>query len=307
MNTAELFLCLAPGNLPRRFLPSRVIRILLLILSALPAVAQDVRVLSFNIRYNNFMDGANAWPHRKEAVAQLIEKTADVAGLQEVKPEQRSWLIEHLPQFGVLGVGREPEDRDESVPVVYRKDRFEVLASGTFWLSENPDVAGSTSWGNKLPRICTWAKLRDNKANHAIFFYNVHLDHQSGSARQRGAALVADHIVKREGKEPAILVGDFNCTFADAPLKALAARENPALVSTYDALGVPAEGTFHGFTGKTGTRAIDYIFFEKDRWKVKSGSILKTTYRGTDGVDRYVSDHFPIDAVLEPIAPAKSE
>src|SRR4051812_15635396 len=99
------------------------------------------------------MDGANRWEFRKEAVAKVISDRADLAGLQEVKPEQRAWLIEHLPEFGFVGIGRKPGDTDEAVPVVYRKRRFELLDSGTFWLSEKPSEPGSTSWGNKLPRI----------------------------------------------------------------------------------------------------------------------------------------------------------
>jgi endonuclease/exonuclease/phosphatase family metal-dependent hydrolase len=182
-----------------------------------------------------------------------------------------------------VGVGRELNDGDESVPVVYRKDRFEVVASGTFWLSEKPEEPASTSWGNKLPRICTWARLRDKKAEHDVWFYNVHLDHQSMMARERGLKLVGDRIRDRDSKDPAILVGDFNTSVGGAAIKAFATRENPAFISTYDALGVPAAGTFHGFSGVAEGSAIDFIFLLKGVGAVKSGSILKTTYSGIDG------------------------
>ena len=268
-------------------------------LVALTSVAEEVRVLTFNIRYNNVMDGANAWPFRKEAVARLIEERADVAGLQEVKPDQRAWLSEHLPDFTLVGVGRGPNDTDESVPIAFRKERFEVQASGTFWLSDTPDQVASTTWGNKLPRICTWAKLRDRKDARQFWFYNVHLDHQSGHAREKGLMLVADRAGKREGNDPILMVGDLNSSVGDSPLAALALKEKPAFRSTYEVMGVAAEGTFHGFTGKTGARAIDYIFVEKDRWKVVGGKILKTTYKAQDGEERFVSDHFPVEATVE--------
>ena len=274
------------------------VKVLLFLLLAIPALAQDLRVLTFNIRYNNPKDAVDAWPNRKEAVAKLIKEKADVAGLQEVKPDQRAWLIENLPEFGFVGVGREINDGDESVPVIYRKDRFEVVASGTFWLSNKPEEPASTSWGNKLPRICTWAKLRDGKAGHDFWFYNVHLDHQSDQARVRGLELVGDRIRDRESKDPVILVGDFNTNYGGAAIKALVARENLGLISTYDALGIPADGTFHGFGGVGQGGAIDYIFLSKDSGKVKSGSILKTTYENKDGQQRFVSDHFPVEAVL---------
>jgi endonuclease/exonuclease/phosphatase family metal-dependent hydrolase len=269
------------------------------LLAVQAAFSAEIRVLTFNIRLNRVLDGANAWPHRQEAVAKLIKDRADVAGLQEVKPEQRSWLIEQLPEFAFIGVGRAPNDTDESVPVVYRKDRFEAVASGTFWLSEAPDVAGSTSWGNQLPRVCTWAKLRDRQGGSLFWFYNVHLDHQSGAAREKGLALVADRIRGAGGEAPSLLVGDFNASVGDAPLAMLALREKPAFRSTYEVMGVAPEGTFHGFTGKTGTRAIDFIFIEKDRWKVNGGKVLKTTYLAKDGVERFVSDHFPVEALVE--------
>lgn len=273
---------------------------LLVLLSALflTASGEEIRVMTFNIRLNNASDGANAWDYRREAVAKLIKDRADIAGLQEVRPEQRSWLIEQMPEFGFIGVGRAADDTDESVPVVYRKDRFEVIASGTFWLSETPQVVASTSWGNKLPRVCTWAKLREKGAGKVMLFYNVHLDHQSGAAREKGLSLALDHIAAQEGKEPAVLVGDLNATVGDPPLEMLKAKEKPAMISTFESLAVPPAGTFHGFTGQTKTRAIDFIFVEKGRWKVVDGQILKTTYPANDGVDRHVSDHFPVEATL---------
>ena len=262
------------------------------------AWAEELRILTFNIRWNNILDAANGWTYRKEAVAKVIRETADVAGLQEVTPDQRQWLQEQLSEFEFVGLGREPEDKGESVPVIFRKERFELQESGTFWLSETPGLVASKTWGNQIPRICTWVKLRERKSETSFWVYNVHLDHQSGNSRVRGIELVAERMKERSGGEPAILVGDFNATVGEGPISALLKRENPALTSTFDALNVPAEGTFHGFTGATKTRAIDFIFFEKKRWSVKSGSVVKATYKGTDGVDRFVSDHFPVEAVL---------
>jgi endonuclease/exonuclease/phosphatase family metal-dependent hydrolase len=275
-----------------------LVKAFLFFLLTFPALAQDLRVLTFNIRYDNPKDGPDAWPNRKEAVAKVIKEKADLAGLQEVKPEQRAWLIENLPEFGFIGIGRELKDGGESVPVLYRKDRFDVVASGTFWLSEKPDEPASTSWGNKLPRICTWVRMRDSKAGGVLWFYNVHLDHQSEPARVKGLDLVANRIGEREASEPVILVGDLNTSVGGSAVKALAERTRPAMISTYEALGLPAAGTFHGFKGEAPGTAIDFIFLKKGQGKVKSCEVLKTTYPGTDGTERYVSDHFPVTAVV---------
>jgi endonuclease/exonuclease/phosphatase family metal-dependent hydrolase len=280
---------------------------LILLLAVLPLVsadATDVRVLTFNIRYSNKIDGLDGWENRREAAAKLIAGKADLAGLQEVKPDQRQWLAEHLPDFTVVGIGREPGDKDEAAPVVFRKERFELLASGTFWLSEKPEEPGSKGWDAKLPRVCTWAKLRDRQAasdkEAVLWFYNVHLDHMGEESRLKGLGLVTDRMAARAGDERALLTGDFNTTADEPPSKMLAAREKPALISSYQALGLEPVGTFHAFKGKTTFGAIDFIYAEKERWTFKSSEVLKTTYPGVDGKPRYVSDHFPVQAVLSP-------
>jgi len=258
--------------------------------------AEDVRVLSFNIRYANPADGPDRWEHRREAVAALIAREADVAGLQEVLPAQRAELVERLPDYGYVGVGRDPDDRGESSPIFFRKERFKPLESGTFWLSDRPEEPGSRTWGAKLARICTWVKLQDARNGTAFYLYNTHLDHQSNAAREKSIPLIQARIAARGGADPVVLTGDFNMRADDAAFAPL------TLVSTYQALGVPAEGTFHAFSGKAQAGAIDFIFTEKDRWVVRSTARLQTTYQAPDGTERFVSDHFPVVAVLMPKA-----
>jgi endonuclease/exonuclease/phosphatase family metal-dependent hydrolase len=267
-----------------------------------PPAQPSFRVVTFNIRYENKIDGPNAWTNRREAAAKLIEEHADLAGLQEAKPSQRGWLGEHLPGFGVIGVGRKANDTDEGVPILYRKDRFEVLSSGTFWLSETPEVPESISWESSLPRICTWAKLKDKKAaagKDVFWYYNVHLDHRAPLAREKGLELVHARMAARGSDEPVLLTGDCNSALTDTPIKKLLAMDQPALITTYESLGVPAAGTFDSFTGKIAGYAIDFIFTQKEAWKVRSGSILKVTYPAVDGQARAVSDHFQVEATIE--------
>ncbi len=263
--------------------------------TAVSAFADDVRVLTFNIRYDNPRDGLDGWANRREAVAKVIAG-ADLAGLQEVKPGQRAWLRERLPEFEVVGIGREKDDTDESAPVVFRKERFELVESGTFWLSETPEVVASKSWDTSLPRVCSWATLRDRRDRQTVSFFNVHLDHRGATARDKGIALVLERMAKVAG--PVILTGDFNATTEDAPLRRVAASEKPPLVSSTVALGEKEEGTFNGFTGKSDVGAIDFIFGEKERVRFVSRAILRTTYEGVDGKQRYPSDHFPVSAVV---------
>src|SRR4051812_28980425 len=124
--------------------------------------AAPIRVMSFNIRFDNPTDGPNRWRHRRRFVADLIAPEADLAGLQEARRCPLGWLDRHLHGFKWVGVGRaNGKRRGEYSPIFYRCERFELLDRGTFWLSERPDEPGSRSWGTSVARIATWALLRD--------------------------------------------------------------------------------------------------------------------------------------------------
>jgi endonuclease/exonuclease/phosphatase family metal-dependent hydrolase len=270
---------------------------------SLCAHGEDFRLLSFNIRYANPKDGADRWENRREAVVKLIREEADLAGLQEVLPEQRAEIAERCSEFTVVGVAREEDDKGEASPILFRKDRFEALASGTFWLSDTPETVGSHTWGNTLPRICTWARVRDSKSGAAFFLFNTHLDHESQPSRVRAIELIAQRMRTRGRNEPVLLCGDFNINDdnpAFAPLAGAAESASDVLpmTSAYRLASVPAEGTFHAFTGKPQSDAIDFIFLQHNRWKLRSVVVLKTTYSAADGTQRYVSDHFPVRALI---------
>jgi hypothetical protein len=103
-----------------------------------------IRVMTFNIRYNNPQDGKNAWKHRKEKVASMIRlHRTDLAGLQEVQDDQLAELQQLLPEWNWAGLrsrGGKNEKGDEHVPILYRANRFDLLDQGVFWLSETPEV-----------------------------------------------------------------------------------------------------------------------------------------------------------------------
>ena len=117
-----------------------------------------LRVMTFNIRYHNPADGVNAWPARRDWVAQIIrDRGADLVGIQEALPDQIADLEKRLPEYGWYGVGRDDgRRRGEHTPIFYRKARLERLDQGAFWLSEQPDKPGSQSWDTSLPRVAVW-------------------------------------------------------------------------------------------------------------------------------------------------------
>ena len=258
--------------------------------------ATPVRVLSFNIRYNNPGDSIHAWPNRKDYVANLIRfHDADLVGVQEALKEQVDTLAARLPGYGWFGVGRDDgREAGEFSAIFYRESRFEVLEEGTFWLSETPDSAGSTGWDAALPRVVTWGRLQDRTSGETFFFFNTHFDHRGQEARLESARLIRNRLGEMAGDLPFVLTGDFNTTEDALPYAALTDDEDEtaALFDAYYATQSPPygpEATFHGFvvTETPGAR-IDYIFVSEDVRVLRYGAL------SDQWLGRYPSDHLPV-------------
>lgn len=300
-----------PGT--RHFLSFPAILSILLILSlVLPVnigmageandLKNDLLVMSFNIRYGIANDGQDRWENRTEQVYELIDRYhCDVIGLQEALRFQIDAIREALPKYAEIGVGREDgKTAGEYSGILYRSDRVEVTDSGTFWLSDTPEVAGSMTWGNRITRICTWGRFLHQPSGKAFYVFNTHFDHQSQPSRERSAVLLAKRIADREHADPIVVTGDFNAGEFNKAVRylkgdlELAGRTPVPLVDTFRLLHPEAAqvGTFNGFRGvRTGDK-IDYIFVEPDV-EVLEARIL---YDNKD--NRYPSDHFPVTARL---------
>ena len=139
---------------------------------------QELAVMTLNMRYDNPEDGMNNWRFRRERIAGLIRSEAvDLLGTQEVLANQFDDLQALLPGYRAVGVGREDGARaGEFNAVFFRSDRFELLDSGVFWLSEEPETPGSKGWDGACERLATWTVLRD-KSGRELLFINTHLDH----------------------------------------------------------------------------------------------------------------------------------
>jgi endonuclease/exonuclease/phosphatase family metal-dependent hydrolase len=260
-----------------------------------PSAAQDtpLTVMSFNIRYGTARDGDNSWPLRRELLFEVVrQQDADVLGLQEALDFQIDEMLTAAPAYAAIGLGRDDGVRKgEYAAILFRRDRFQVAASGTFWFSDTPEIAGSATWGNRVTRICTWARLID-RDGRAFWIYNVHLDHESQPSRVKSVALLRDRIDSRApAGEPVVVTGDFNVGETNDALRAL--TSGGAFVDTFR-VAHPDErsvGTFTGFrTDRIDGDKIDYVFVQPGT-RVLSASIVRTA-RG----DRYPSDHFPVVA-----------
>ncbi len=268
----------------------------------------EVRVMTFNIRYGTANDGENRWPNRSQMVFDVIRNhKSDVIGLQEALKFQIDEILDAVPGLGLIGVGRDDgKTKGEYSAILYDRDRFAVDDSGTFWLSDTPEVPGSITWGNACTRICTWARLIEKKTGKAFYAFNLHLDHISQPSRERSALLVSQRISDRKHPDPFVLTGDFNVGETNGVVMYLkgesrftwSGKSEPAnpvpMVDTFRVLHPDATdvGTFHSFSGKRSNQKIDYVF-APPTVQVYAAQILH------DNVDgRYPSDHFPVIARL---------
>ncbi|MEC1526258.1 hypothetical protein P9D43_30275, partial [Neobacillus niacini] len=115
-----------------------------------------------------------------------------------------------LPEYDWVGLGREGGSKGEYTAIFFKKDRFKVMEYDHFWLSETPNVIGSTSWGNPVTRMVTWARFVDVKTNLQFYHMNTHFDHESSNARVKSAQLIIKKIDEFDPNLPIIVTGDFN-------------------------------------------------------------------------------------------------
>ena len=264
----------------------------------LGAQAQELKIISFNIRYNswNNIDGPNGWPYRKAAVAKMIlEERPAAIGLQEALIDQLQYLDSNLPGYRRIGVGRDDgREAGEFMAIYYDTLRLSADMSSTLWLSETPWEA-SKGWDAACYRTVTCVFFTDKRSGHSFSYFNTHLDHVGKVARAESAKFIAELVNESEGF-PVILGGDMNSTIEDtifsafykAGLKdARTMTDSTSHAITYNAFG-GCEQSGNGTDGKV----IDH-FFVRDV-KVKQFRTLDGDY----GVP-YISDHYPIEMVIE--------
>ncbi len=249
--------------------------------------------MSFNIRNMRSRDGVNGWEQRRELVCDVIRRhKPDILATQEAYFPQVAAMRQALPEYAVLGVGRDDGKREgEQCALFVLSHRWQVGASGTFWFSETPDVPGSRHWTREHARICTWASLI-GETGPPFVVYNVHLDHESQPARERSVRLLQEHINRLSPDMPALVMGDFNMEEDNPAMRHLLETSTPPLRDTFRSLHppLPNQGTFHSFTGEQGGEKIDYILVS-EAFQPLEASIVQDNAEA-----RYPSDHFPLSA-----------
>lgn len=253
--------------------------------------ATEIRVASYNIRMDTPRDSLNAWPRRKENVKALIRyHDFDIIGTQEGFIHQLKGILE-LPEYAYVGAGRDDgKQAGEHSAIIYKKDRFRIVDSGNFWLSETPEKPGLGWDATCCNRICSWAKFADTDTEKEFYVFNVHFDHQGVVARQESGKLMVAKIKEIAKDAPVICTGDFNSTPETEQIKGMSVLLNDAYSITKQPPYGPV-GTTNAFrfTAPMKNR-IDYVFVSK-QFEVLKYAVL------TDAKSqRYPSDHLPVVA-----------
>ncbi len=246
-------------------------------------------IIQYNIRMSTPSDGENAWPLRKEKVAGLLKfHKADIFNVQEALPEQMDDLTALFPDFDHVGVGRDDGIRQgEHMSIFYKKDRFEKIKDGMFWLSETPDKPG-LGWDAVCNRTVTWIKLKDKITKKSFYVFDTHFDHRGNKARIEAANLILKSIKEINSENlPLILTGDLNLVKTSAPVQSILTELNDAMDKTLTPHYGPVN-TSGGFDVKVLRSKIDYIFINKGVTVLRHGTI-------TDSFGLfYPSDHCPV-------------
>ncbi|USK34914.1 endonuclease/exonuclease/phosphatase family protein [Bacillus sp. F19] len=258
----------------------------------------DLKVMTYNVRYQNSSDPSpHTWAERLPAIKKLIEREQpDIIGTQEVLHKQLLDLEENLPQYEWIGLGREGGSKGEYSAIFYNENRYTPLEYDHFWLSDTPNVIGSMTWGNTIPRMVTWAKFLDKQTNQQFYVVNTHFDHKSANAREKSAELIKEKIKAFNPELPIVLTGDFNASPDSKPYQLLT-TEGP-FVDLWKVAETRINeelGTANAFKDPTGggpEKRIDWIL-SKGNVQAHTIEILDDHKHG-----QFPSDHYPVMADL---------
>lgn len=260
-----------------------------------------LRVMSFNVLSNaKWERHVGPWEERRDAVAACVRAFGpDLLGTQEVMADQARDLRRLLPAYASVGAGRlDGRLEGEQTAIFFRRDRFEKLDEGHFWLSETPDEPGSRDWFSPVPRTVSWVRLRDRRLGRVLYHFNTHLDPVSLYARAKSADLLRRRMQTIASAAPVVLTGDFNADAGKRTYRTLRGEaDRPIrLIDSYREVYPDREGnegTYHVPGGLRLRRRIDWIL-HTGHFRATDAGIETHRFQG-----RWPSDHCAVTAVLE--------
>jgi endonuclease/exonuclease/phosphatase family metal-dependent hydrolase len=268
---------------------------LLFIIGTNSIFAQQIKIITYNIRLDVAIDGLNQWGKRINSIDSLLKKySPDVLCIQEGLYNQILDLQTMLPNYFYVGGGRDDgKEKGEFSAVFFKKNKFELVTSNTFWLSLTPEIVGSKGWDAAITRICSYGKVKLKNTNKSLYVFNTHFDHIGETARQESAKLILNKITEIAGNEAVILTGDFNSEPNSVAYNSITNFTNHPFKDSYTN-SKNKDCTFTGFEVKSKIcKRIDFIFYDKN-FKLKNYQIINDN----NGVF-YPSDHLAVEAILE--------
>lgn len=261
-------------------------------------MASHITAMSYNVRYDNPSDDEHTWSRRRDWVANVIRfHHPDVVGLQEAYRTQLEDLRNRLGEFEWLAAGREEgETAGELAAVGFDRERFNLEAEGTFWLSETPAEAGSVGWDAMLPRLARHVRLREHDTGVELLHVNTHFDHDGETARRESATLLCDRVDALAPNVPVVVTADLNCRAGSKPYEVLTGRDKAspgrALRDTHRTARRRHHGpetTMTDFQNLIPGKKIDHVLTTTDVEVVQHGVPSDSFEDGT-----YPSDHLPV-------------
>ncbi len=261
------------------------------------AAAVELKVMTFNIRWDGLDRDSDSWEQRKSGVVELLRRhSPDAFALQESSPSQTQYLKKSLSNYHIFSPSHQ---RAIYQPIFVRSDRLGLNSQGSFWVVEESELQGGT-------RRCTWVRLVEAASGRGLYIFNLHLDGRSANSQNFSVVKLMEEVARRRFKDPFLVMGDFNAVETrpvisflrgKTPLRGQGGRVVVNSIALRDAVReiIPtgrAPGTFHKYTGNVDGPRIDYIF-------VSDGIIIRgaaTVFDSTNG--RFPSDHFPVVAEI---------
>ena len=275
-------------------------------------VDESFIVMTYNVRVETFPGTEkteyDTTTKRRELMRKHIQDAdPDIICTQEWTLSHDHGIWEDLEgTYEKIGERRSNLLTDEYNAILFKKDRFELVETETFWLSDTPGLmaerdatTGLYPWGSGYPRICTTAVLLDKISGKTFRVSNTHLDlNEAATGKQR--KFVVDYTANSE--EPAILCGDFNFT-AQNPLylycintlnDCRTADLNATTTASYNGYNLqelPQEQVLDkdGNVRDGYGYPIDQIFVKRNSFTVHSYDVLNYLIDG-----KFSSDHFPV-------------
>jgi endonuclease/exonuclease/phosphatase family metal-dependent hydrolase len=234
--------------------------------------------------------GSRTWRKRVPMVVAIIKEISpDSFGVQEAEKWWTDSFEETLTQYARVGTFRDDgKTLGESCSIFYLKDKYELVDSGTFWLSETPEKP-SIGWDAACNRICTWARLKNKETGEEYVHMNSHFDHLGITARKNSVQLILEK-AKTFGDLPVVFTADMNVKEGSDNYKQF--TESGYFYDTkYIAPDTKDYCTYHDTKPNSHKDdVIDYVMIN-DEFDAIS---YKVVTAGIDG--RFVSDHYPIYA-----------